>query len=81
MRQSSGLQIGGDTIEGEGRPGENLPVRIGMTPLTRWMPRFVQCPSRHRAPYPGPGEGTAAIWEERRPGPGAITARSVTAWG
>jgi hypothetical protein len=68
MRQSSGLQIGGDTIAGEGDPGRSLPVRPGMTPLTRWMPRAVQCPLAVGALYPGPGRGTAAIWEDRRPG-------------
>ena len=37
----------------------DLPVRTRMTPLTRWMPRAVQCPSRHRGTVPAPGPGGA----------------------
>jgi len=37
----------------------DLPVRTGMTPFTRWMPRAVQCPSPHRGTVSAPGSGGA----------------------
>ena len=77
MRQSSGLQIGGDTITGEGRPGEK-PAGADRddAPHALDAPRC-PLPLAIGARYQPRDQEGIAVWEDRRPGRAGKTAFPV----